>query len=162
MNETPGGRRALGVDVGSVRVGIAISDPDRTVATPVETLSASEVGASGRTRPGDPGGDERAWAADLADRLVALAAERDAGVVVIGLPRGLSGRDTASTRSARAVAAAVEEAGLAVELWDERLSTAEAERTMRAQGSGRRERRTVRDRVAAVLILQGWLDANRT
>ena len=174
MSDTATGRRALGVDVGTVRVGLAISDPDRTVATALETLSASELEPSGRDRtrasdrtggrrPGDPPArdDEEAWAAGLAARILELAAERDVGTVVVGLPKGMSGRDTASTRAARAVARAVEQGGVEVALEDERLSSVTAERALRAEGRGGRERRARRDQVAAVLILQSWLDAQR-
>ena len=74
----------------------------------------------------------------------------------------MSGRDTASTRMAREVAAAVEASGVAVALQDERLSSAEAERALLAESRRRRDRRERRDQVAAVLILQGWLDARRS
>jgi putative Holliday junction resolvase len=131
----------LGVDVGTVRVGVAVSDPDRLVATPLDTV---------------PGGE------DLAVRLVRLAAEEACDTVVVGLPRALSGRDTDSTRVARTVADGVRAAGLRVELWDERLSSAEAERVLLIAGRRRAQRRTERDRVAATIILQGWLDARRT
>ncbi|CAN5505523.1 Holliday junction resolvase RuvX [soil metagenome] len=133
--------RVLGVDVGTVRVGVAVSDPDRLVATPLDTV---------------PGGE------DLAVRLVRLAAEEACDTVVVGLPRALSGRDTDSTRVARTVADGVRAAGLRVELWDERLSSAEAERVLLVAGRRRAQRRTERDRVAATIILQGWLDARRT
>ncbi len=133
--------RVLGVDVGTVRVGVAVSDPDRLVATPLDTV---------------PGGE------DLAVRLVRLAAEEACDTVVVGLPRALSGRDTDSTRVARTVADGVRAAGLRVELWDERLSSVEAERVLLVAGRRRAQRRTERDRVAATIILQGWLDARRT
>lgn len=133
--------RVLGVDVGTVRVGVAVSDPDRLVATPLDTV---------------PGGE------DLAVRLAGLAAEEACDTVVVGLPRALSGRDTDSTRVARTVADGVRAAGLRVELWDERLSSVEAERVLLVAGRRRAQRRTERDRVAATIILQGWLDARRT
>ena len=139
--------RVLGVDVGTVRIGLAISDPGRTVATPLETLDA-----------GDANGDD--WAETIAARLAAVAEQRMCDTVVIGLPRGMSGRDTASTRAARAVAKALTRTGIAVVLWDERLSSAEAERVLVGAGRRRAQRREERDRVAATLILQGWLDAS--
>lgn len=132
--------RALGVDVGEVRVGLALSDPDGLVASPLETV---------------PGGD------DLAVRLAQIAAQHDCDTVVVGLPRALSGRDTASTRRARDVAEALRDRGLSVILWDERLSSAEAERVLLTAGRRRAQRRAERDRVAATIILQGWLDAGR-
>lgn len=133
--------RVLGVDVGTVRVGLAVSDPAGVVATPVGTIEALE----------DPG--------QLAARLAASAAEHGCDTVVVGLPRGLSGRDTASTTHARAVARALGDAPLQVALWDERLSSAEAERVLLEAGRRRAQRRNERDRVAAAIILQGWLDA---
>ena len=132
--------RVLGVDVGHVRVGLAVSDPDRLVATPLDTLSGG---------------------ADLPVRLARRAREESCDTVVIGLPLSLSGRDTDSTRAARAVASALSELGLEVQLWDERLSSAEAERRLLGAGRRREQRRGERDRVAAAIILQGWLDARR-
>ena len=90
-----------------------------------------------------------------------MSAEESCQTVVVGLPLALSGRDTASTATARAVAAALKERGVAVELWDERLSSVEAERALLGAGRRRAQRRTERDRVAAAIILQGWLDARR-
>lgn len=133
--------RALGVDVGTVRVGLAVSDPGRLVATPLETLDAGE---------------------DLVDRVAGVAAAYQCDTVVVGLPRGMHGRDTASTARARAVAAALRERGVHCTLWDERLSSAEAERVLLDAGRGRAQRRAERDQVAAVIILQGWLDAQRS
>lgn len=141
--------RVLGVDVGTVRVGLAVSDPSRTVATPLSTLEVR-----------GPGDDERGWAAALAVRLAAVAAEQACDTVVVGLPRSLANRDTASTRLARLVSAALQElSGPTVATWDERLSSAEAERVLLGAGRTRAQRRAERDRVAAAIILQGWLDA---
>lgn len=131
----------LGVDVGDVRVGVAVSDASGIVATPLATLPA---------RP------------DLAVRLAELARQEECDTVVVGLPKGMSGRDTASTQAARGVAAALARHGLDVQLWDERLSSAEAERVLLQAGRRRQQRRDERDRVAAAIILQGWLDAHRT
>lgn len=130
--------KALGVDLGEVRVGLAVSDPTGTVATPLATVEAG---------------------ADLASRLAGIAAEQGCETVVVGLPKALSGRDTASTRRARVLAAALAESDLRVDLWDERLSSAEAERVLLAADRRRSQRRAERDRVAATLILQGWLQA---
>lgn len=146
--------RALGVDVGTVRVGLAISDPSRVVATPLDTLLVDL-----------PGDDDAAWAAALAVRLATVAGERACETVVVGLPRALSGRDTASTRLARRVADALRSgadgvaASLEVATWDERFSSTEAERVLLGAGRRRAQRRDERDRVAAAIILQGWLDA---
>lgn len=133
--------RVLGVDLGTVRVGLAKSDEARVVATPLDTLD---------------GGD------DVVQRLADRARSEDCDTVVVGLPRALSGQDTDSTRAARAVAEGLRAWGLAVELWDERLSSVEAERALLGAGRRRAKRRQERDRVAAAIILQGWLDAHRT
>ena len=129
----------MGVDVGTVRVGVALSDPSGTVASPHATL---------------PAGD------DLPARLAALASQTACETVIVGLPKGMSGRDTASTRHAREVAAQLVEQGLDVHLWDERLSSAEAERVLLGAGRRREQRRVERDPIAAAIILQGWLDAH--
>jgi len=136
---TPG--RALGIDAGEVRVGVAISDDDGTVASPLLTLPAGE---------------------GLAGRVAEIAREHRCTTVVVGLPKGLSNRDTASTQMARRLAKSIEEQGLDVALWDERLSSAEAERVLIGAGRRREQRREERDRIAASIILQGWLDAQRT
>lgn len=133
--------RAMGVDVGTVRAGVSVSDALGAVATPHSTVDGGE---------------------GLVARLASLAAELECNTVVVGLPKGMSGRDTASTREARAVAAQLAEQGFDVQLWDERLSSAEAERVLLQAGRRREQRRVERDRIAATIILQGWLDARRT
>lgn len=137
--------RVLGVDLGTVRVGLAVSDPGGVVATPLPTLELDG--------PADPPA--------LAVRLAAAAREHGCETVVLGLPRALSGGDTASTALARQVARALEGQGVAVELWDERLSSVEAERVLVGAGRRRDRRRRERDALAATIILQGWLDARR-
>jgi putative Holliday junction resolvase len=132
--------RVLGVDVGTVRVGVALSDPERRVATPLATVDTTD---------------------DTVVRLVALAREHQCDLAVVGLPRALSGRETASTSMARRIAADLRGAGLAVDLWDERLSSTEAEQLLLRAGRRRKQRRRERDPVAAAIILQGWLDAQR-
>ncbi len=136
-----GGVRALGVDVGTVRVGVALSDPAGLVATPLTSLDAGP---------------------DLAGRLAVLAGEHACQTVVVGLPKALSGGDTASTRMARDLAAAVAQQGLDVHLWDERLTSAQAERLLLSAGRRRAQRRVERDPIAAAIILQGWLEATST
>ncbi|CAN5226529.1 Holliday junction resolvase RuvX [soil metagenome] len=136
----------LGVDVGSVRVGVAVSDPGGVLASPVTTLVR----------------DPRAGS-DL-DRLAALVAEYAAVEVVVGLPRQLSGRQGSSAEAASAYAAELTTriAPIPVRLVDERLSTVSAARSLRASGVGGRAQRAVIDQAAAVVILQGWLDTRRT
>ena len=135
--------KVLGVDVGTVRVGLAVSDPGRIVASPLDTLEAGD----------DP--------AQTGERVAERARLEACQTVVIGLPKGMSGKDTASTRLSRDVADAVAQTGLTVHLWDERLSSAEAERMMIGAARRRAERRVARDRVAAAIILQGWLDSRQ-
>lgn len=136
--------RALGLDLGSKRIGVALSDSAGTVATPYEVLE--------RTR--DRQGDRR--------RLAALAAEAEAEVLVVGLPLSLDGSDGPAARSARREAAELGRAlHLPVELWDERLSTVTAHDQLRAAQLDERARRQVVDKVAAAVILQAWLDHRR-
>jgi putative Holliday junction resolvase len=142
--------RALGVDLGTVRIGLALTDPSRSIASPHGTLPA-----------GDADADD--WAQQVAAALAEIADEVDADTVVIGLPRAMSGRETAAANSARRVADALRSVTTAsVHLWDERLSSVEAERVMIGAGRRRRQRRAERDRVAAAIILQSWLQANAT
>ena len=135
----------LGVDVGTVRVGVAASDPGGVLASPLVTLTR------------DPQGG-----ADLAE-LARLVADRQAVEVVVGLPRSLSGRDGPAARAAREYAEAVAQriAPIPVRLADERLTTVTATRRLAEAGTRGRKGRLVVDRSAAVLILQGWLDAAR-
>jgi putative Holliday junction resolvase len=131
----------LGVDVGSVRVGVAVSDPSGLLAIPVATVAAAE-----------PEG-------------VAQLVEENAAVeVIVGLPRTLAGREGPSAQAARDYARrlAVRIAPVPVRLHDERLTTVDAHRNLRASGVGGREHRAVIDQAAAVLILQGALDAERS
>lgn len=133
----------LGVDAGSVRVGVARSDPAGLLATPIETV---------RRGPGD------------LDRLAALVAEHEAVEVVVGLPRSLSGAEGKAAAAAREFALALAEriAPVPVRMVDERLTTATATRAMREAGvSSRRGRQSV-DQAAAVVILQHALDAERS
>jgi putative holliday junction resolvase len=132
--------RILGVDLGDVRVGLAVSDPEGTVATPLATL---------------PAGD------DVASDIARVAREHSVSRVVVGLPRTLAGREGRAAQHARRVAAALAEKGLEVDMWDERFTSAEAERAMLETGAKRRERRGAADRVAATLILQAYLDSRR-
>jgi putative Holliday junction resolvase len=134
----------IGVDVGSVRVGVAASDPDGLIASPVETLPRDSRGGT-----------------DL-DSLAALARERGAVEVVVGLPRSLSGREGAAATAARAYAELLAaRVDIPVRLVDERLSTVQATRELRSRGVPGRRQRTVIDQVAAVVVLQAALDEER-
>lgn len=161
--EQPGGAAApdpdavvrgarLAVDVGSVRVGLAASDPDGLVATPVATLARD-------TRPPRPGD----LPADLA-QIVAEVAERSAAAVYVGLPRHLSGKEGAAAEAARAYAGALAQAlaPVPVRMVDERMSTVTAHQALHASGRSGRRHRAVVDQAAAVVILQTALDAERS
>ena len=135
----------VGVDLGTVRVGVAATDPDGLIATPVETVPRDVVG----------GADIR--------RLVELVAERDAAVVYVGLPRHMSGKESSASEAVRtySVQLAQAVAPVPVRLVDERMSTVTAHQALYASGrSGRRHRKVV-DQAAAVVILQSAVDAER-
>lgn len=136
----------LGVDVGSVRVGVAVSDPDGLLATPVETVPRGD-GADGGVA-----------------RIVEILRERGATVVYVGLPKHLSGREGSASQAARTygVLLARAAAPVPVHLIDERMSTVSAHRSMHASGRPGRRHREVVDQAAAVVILQSALDAERT
>lgn len=136
--------RALGLDLGERRIGVAVSDHEGRVATPIEVVR----------RTGDRLRDHR--------RLLELAHEWEADVLVVGLPRSLSG---ALGPAAQGVLAEVDElaarTSLPIETYDERLTTVTADRLLREQGLRAPERREVVDKVAAAVMLQSWLDVHR-
>ncbi len=140
MAQTRSGR-VLGLDLGDVRIGVAISDERRRLAVPLGTV-----------RAGAPQ-DLRA--------IAELVREQDVSLVVVGHPLSLSGERGEAARRAEAFAEALRAAlPVPVELQDERLSTVEADRALREAGArGRRRRRAV-DRSAATVILQAYLDAH--
>jgi putative Holliday junction resolvase len=142
--DDPGRGRRLGVDVGTVRIGVASSDPDGILATPVETVSRDRSGKHVR-------------------RLARLVAELQAVEVVVGLPRTLADRAGSSARDAVALADALAAriAPTPVRLADERLTTVSAQRALREAGLRGKGQRAVIDQAAAVAILQGWLDQRR-
>lgn len=132
----------LGVDVGTVRIGVARSDPHGMLATPLETVQRG--------------------AGDLA-RIAELAVEHGATEIVVGLPIALSGNETASTADAMRFAAELAHVqGSPVRLVDERLSSVSANAALKASGRNTRSARTVIDQVAAVIILQYALDFERS
>ncbi|OMC52560.1 Holliday junction DNA helicase RuvA [Mycobacterium sp. IS-2888] len=143
MVERQRGRR-LGIDVGKVRIGVASSDPDGILATPVETVRRERSGKHLR-------------------RLAELAAELEAVEVIVGLPRTLADRIGPSAQDAIDLADELARriAPIPVLLADERLTTVSAPRSLRAAGMRAREQRSVIDQAAAVSILQGWLDQRR-
>jgi putative holliday junction resolvase len=138
--------RVLGIDVGTVRVGVAMSDATGTLASPLETLQRAKDGS------------------DL-DRLAALVVEHEVTEVVVGEPRHLSGASGVSAQDADAYARALVGrigADVPVHMIDERLSTVSAASSLRASGVDSRRQRPVIDQAAAVVILQSYLDARQS
>ena len=132
---------AIGVDLGARRVGLAGADPTGTIATPLRTLE--------RRHP-------RFWS-----ELEQACAERDCRLLVIGLPRRLDGSEGEAAATARRFAAdAGRRLELEVTMWDEWLTTAQAERALIEGGVRRARRKSTVDAVAATLILQSYLDAH--
>jgi putative holliday junction resolvase len=140
----------LGVDVGTVRVGVALSDPDGILATPLVTLSRDLDSDGGRVPE------------DVA-ALVRLVDVHEIVEVVVGLPVTLAGTERLSAAHARSYARALAQAiaPVPVRLADERMSTAAAGRRLSERGVRGGRRRAVLDQAAAVEILQSWLDAAR-
>jgi len=143
--------RVLGVDLGTRRIGLALSDPLGIIAGPLTVIE----------RSGDRAADH--------DRILSAAREAEAGRIVVGLPLSLStGRPGPAAKAVLAeVAELAQRAGrcepsVAVETWDERLTTVTAEAALTAGGVRGRARRQVVDKVAAAVILQSWLDGRRS
>jgi putative Holliday junction resolvase len=136
--------RALGIDLGTKRIGVALANSEGTLATPFEVVA----------RSGDRARDHQA--------IGALAEETGAVILVVGLPLSLDGSSGAAAEAARAEAAELAEAcQLPVDLWDERLTTVTADRDLMTMQMGAAARRRVVDKVAAAVMLQAWLDHRR-
>lgn len=137
--------RVLGVDLGTRRIGLAISDPGGVIASPLRVLE----------RSGDPARDRAA--------IVAAAREEEAATVVVGLPTEMSGRKGAAATGAAAErdALAVLAPDLEIVLVDERMTTVIAQRSLVGAGVKRKDRKQQVDKVAAAVILQSYLDARR-
>ena len=134
--------RALALDIGEVRVGVAVSDPAGRVASPVCVLPAAEVLSHART-------------------FVRVLEDWEPDVLVCGRPMTLAGEEGPQAERIMAQARAIaERCDLPLECADERLSSAEAKRILREQGLNERSMRGKVDMVAASLFLQSWLDAN--
>lgn len=135
--------RILAIDPGTVRLGLALSDPSGTIAQPLGVVT------------------RRSEAEDL-ELLTELVARHEVGCIVVGLPRTMGGRLEGAAQDAQAFGARVEKAtGRPVAYWDERLTTVAAERYLIDQGKRRSKRRREVDRMAATLLLQGYLDYRR-
>lgn len=130
----------IGLDLGTKTIGVAASDPDRRLATPVETIARKKFNAD-------------------AARLFALAGERRAVGFVLGLPINMDGTEGPRAQATRAFARNLAKlTDLPIALWDERLSTAAVERALIAADASRAKRKAVIDQHAAAYILQGALD----
>jgi putative Holliday junction resolvase len=139
-----GGVRALGVDPGTKRVGLAVSDLSGTIASPLAVLQRT-----------------RSLMHDLTE-IARIARAEEAEVIVVGLPLNMDGSEGPAARRARAEAERLATvAGVPVEMHDERRTTASADRSMLDAGLNAIERRQRVDKVAAAIMLQAWLDARR-
>ena len=139
----PAGRGLTGLDLGTRTIGVAVSDRLRGVATPLETVR------------------RRKFTLDAA-RVLEIAAGREIGGLVLGLPRNMDGTEGPRAQSARAFARNLRGlTDLPITFWDERLSTVAAERALLEADTSRRRRGQIIDSVAAAYILQGALDRLR-
>jgi len=135
--------RALGLDIGSVRIGVAVSDPSGSVASPLTVL------------------DARSLASDIGP-LARLVEDYEPECLVVGLPLSLSGETGPQAEAVQATAERLAGAvGVPLAYADERLSSAEARRMMSASGLSEKEQRGSVDKVAAALLLQSWLDGRQ-
>jgi len=131
--------RIMGLDVGEARIGVAVSDPTRTIAQPLSVVGRRDV--------------------DSDARLVCdIAGENRISLVVVGFPLTLGGKEGAQAQRVTAFAEKLEALGLEVVMWDERMTTKMAEGVLLEAGVSRRDRKELSDKVAAVLILQSYLD----
>jgi putative Holliday junction resolvase len=144
-DDDPGRGRRIAIDVGTVRIGVAASDPDGILATPVETVARAKK--SGARSP------------DI-HRIAEIIRDYEAVEVIVGLPRTLRAETGASAKAAIQFADRLQRqiAPVPVRLADERLSTVTAQQALRASGVSARAQRSVVDQAAAVAILQSWLD----
>lgn len=143
--ELPLKGRLVAIDLGEVRIGIALSDPTQVVASPAETMHVP-----------------REQDAPTVAALIDAAARHDAVGIVVGYPRRLDGREGSGAARARRIAVALHErTGTPVLLWDERFTTVEAERVLVQGDVSRRDRKDSIDQVAASVLLQGVLEVQR-
>ena len=134
------GRRLIGIDLGTKTLGLALTDVTRTIASPLETLPRTKFRAD-------------------AARLLAHAATHEIGGFVLGFPHNLDGSEGPRAQATRAFARNLNElSSLPILLWDERLSTAAAKRTLLEADASRKRRAQLIDKIAAAIILQSALD----
>lgn len=139
----PSSGRLIGLDAGTKTIGVALSDTNRSIATPLETIKRTKF-------------------KDDAARLLALIESNGVAAMVLGWPLNLDGTEGPRAQGTKAFARNLNKlCALPVLLWDERLSTAEAERMLISADTSRRRRAEVIDKLAATIILQGALDRMR-
>lgn len=133
-------KRALGIDLGDARIGVALSDELGFLAHPLETLAVKE--------------------GKVAERIAQLAREKNATTIVVGMPRNMDGSfGPAATKAKTFIEQLSAIAPCPVVPWDERLSTVAAQRNLQEAGRKARDQKKIIDQVAAQIILQSWLDA---
>lgn len=133
-------QRLLGLDLGTKTIGVAVSDVNRTIATPLETIKRTKFKMD-------------------AARLMELARREEACAIILGLPVNLDGGEGPRAQATRAFARNIAAEGAPpIALWDERLSTAAVERAMIDADLSRKRRAALVDKLAAAFILQGALD----
>ncbi len=137
--------RTMGLDYGSKTVGVAVSDPMGITAQGIEIIRREKENHMRSTLR----------------RIHEIVNEYEVGTIVVGNPKNMNGTSGERAEAAKAFAETLKQrTDLPVVLWDERLTTVEAEKTMMAAGVRREDRKKYVDKIAAVLILQGYLDAN--
>lgn len=133
-------KKALGIDLGDARVGVAVSDDLGMLAHPLETISTQST--------------------NVVKRVLALASERSVETIIVGMPRNMNGSHGPASDKAKAFIEELRrETTLPVVSWDERLSTVSAQRALQEAGRNTRKQKSVIDQVAAQIILQSWLDS---
>ena len=135
-------KRMLALDIGDVRIGIAVSDPSHTIATPLEVLK--RVG----------------WGPDTR-YIKALCEKYETDQVLSGLPLNMDGSEGFQAQKVRAFCEQLEKAGLSVTFQDERLTTVVAEDALLEDNMSRADRKKNVDKIAAAVILQQWLDEQK-
>jgi putative Holliday junction resolvase len=133
-------KKALGIDLGEARVGVAISDDLGMLAHPLETIPARSN--------------------DYLERIVSIAADRQVESIIVGMPRNMDGSyGPAATKAREFIEKLKSRTPCRVIAWDERLTTVSAQRSLHEAGRNTKKQRPVIDQVAAQIILQGWLDS---
>ena len=133
-------KKALGIDLGEARVGVAVSDDLGMLAHPLETISVKTT--------------------DVKKRILTLAAERGAQTIIVGMPRNMDGTyGPAATKAKEFIEALRSSTEIKIIGWDERLTTVSAQRSLHEAGKNTKKQRPIIDQVAAQIILQCWLDS---